>query len=265
VINAQAGAGAPPTSWQGNSGLTVLPTLLNEFWYGYQIGGGSAVGWKAIGGGDALALDQSGYGGSSTPGWNTALFTAPYGQIGAGLTSVTVAARTGYRTPATATTQLGIRFDSSPIIDQVIATGTPAFVNSAYRYWIGMFNQVATLGNVASGADPATEYMAFRFDSALDTTWKGVVRDGVTTAVVDTGVVVTDDTEYRLTMRVENGTVIFQVNGANDVIASVNVPAASTSLWPHGQAIKDATAVGANVKWYLQRLIIRVESPTKFR
>lgn len=253
-----------PARWVGNSGLSILPTLLNELWQGWQILDSGTVLLTGLGG--SLTMDQAGYGGTTALGWETTLFTEPYGHVGASATSTVAAARTGWRTPSTALTRGGLRFDSNPILDVLMATGTPSDPAMGHRYWIGLFEQVATLGNVASAANPSTRFCAFRFDSTLgDTTWKGVVRDNGAITVVDTGLAVSDDTAYRLTVRIADGVVTFQVNGANDAVASTNTPTAATLLWPHALAIKDATGVGQILTWYTQRAIVRVGSPTKFR
>jgi hypothetical protein len=153
------------------------------------------------------------------------------------------------------------------VLDFLMATGTPSDPAMGRRYWIGLFNQPTSLGTLASGAAPTTHFAAFRADSVLgDTTWKGVVRNAGAIEVVDTGVALTNNTEYRLTTRVNaNGTITFQVNGAGNAIASTQVPAASTLLWPIGTAIKDATGLAQILTWYAQRVIVRAGVPSKFR
>lgn len=261
------GSVGAPVRWNPNAagGLTP-PLLLNQYWLGYRAGGGSLGPGMFGDDGAALNNDQAGYGGSATPGWNTASFTEPYLAHGAGATAVVGAARTGYRNSSTGTPNGGVRRDSDPAIDFVMATGTPSDPAMGYRYWIGLFNQTGTLGNVASGAAPSTEFAGFRFDSLIDgTTWRAVTRDGVTTNAQNTGVTVTTETRYRLTIRIKQGVITFQVNGANDINISANIPAAATLLWLHALAIKDATALGQILApWYTQRVLVRLGTPTDF-
>jgi hypothetical protein len=132
------------------------------------------------------------------------------------------------------------------------------------RYWMGLFDLPTTMGNVASGADPTARYAAFRFDPALDTTWKGVVRDNGATTVVDTGIAVPNDTQFRLTIRFVDGVPTFQVDGANDAPAPTNIPAGGTLLWPQLFAYKDVTGVAQILPWYCQRILMRLGDPGDF-
>jgi len=264
------GALGGPVRWNPNAAAAdKLPMLLNQFWYGWMvgdIGGSGTVNLTPMGGTTAsLANDSSGYGGSSIPAWNTAQFTEPYAHYGANSTSVAGAARLGWRVQTNAPT-MGLRRDSDPILDIVMATGNGPFAGgNTGRYWLGLFDQATTLGTVATGANPSARFMAFRFDTAIpDVNWMVVTRDNGATTVTDTGVPVTNTTRFRLTIRVNQGVVTFQIDGANDVNHSTNVPAAATLLYPHGLRIKDATVAGDRFQMFLQRVIVRVGDATDF-
>ena len=100
--------------------------------------------------------------------------------------------------------------------------------NTNVRYWIGWSN-----GDLAAISNPtATQVAAFRFDTAVDTTWKAVTANGIGgVTVTDTGISIENSNVHKFAVRMgaTAGTndVKFYYDGSLVATNSANLPASN--------------------------------------
>lgn len=103
--------------------------------------------------------------------------------------------------------------------------------DSGYRVWVGVTTSVANLNGVLFAADaPATDYAAFRFSSATDTTWKAVTAFSGSQTVVNTGVAYnsTTSTFFEIIPNAAGTSLTFRINGLVVATIATNIFGADT-------------------------------------
>ena len=192
------------------AGGDVIPTLLNQYWYGWiaNFNASSSTSTEAVN--TVVPIIEKSTG-SHSLSWVQTFSTLPY--LNLTLTAAQTVAYSQGMLPAS-TVNGGILRTHNPSADFFMATGTPTG-GAGQKYWIGLFNSKTT-PTLSSDTAPTTNFAAFRFSTAAtDTRWKYVTRDGASTTVTDSGVTVTADTEYHLKVRISGSTVYFSINGGS--------------------------------------------------
>lgn len=83
--------------------------------------------------------------------------------------------------------------------------------SSTKRVWVGLTSE--TTANQLNTATPAANFAAFRYDTALETTWQCVTGDGASTTATDTGVTVdTDGHTFEIVINKNAGNVEFYID-----------------------------------------------------
>ena len=234
---------------------TIKPTLLNQFWYGWQTNWNttSSNPIQAIGTVDPASDNSTG---TISTSWSHA-FTIPY--TNQTLSAAQTIAFSVGLLPAT-TVLGGIRRNQGITADFFVGTGTPTG-GAGHKYWIGIFNQ-RTRPTLSSDTAPTTDFAAFRFSTAVpDTNWQAVTRDGSATTVTDMGVAVTTDTAYHLKIRMTSSAAFFSINGGSETQVTANLPTGTSELWPQLHVWKDTTGAGQLVDMYFNRMVFRVGTP----
>ena len=240
-----------------SSSATIKPTLLNQFWYGWQANYDTGTGGSTAAAGigtPAPTHDLST--GTLAITWSHA-FSIPYINL-AKSTAVTVAYSHGII--ATTTVNAGYRRNQGITVDFFIATGAPTG-GAGHKYWIGLFNQ-RTRGTLSSDTEPTTDFAAFRYSTAAtDTNWQAVTRDGANTTVTDLGTAVTTDTAYHLKIRMTSSAVFFSIGGGTETQVTANLPTGTSELWPQLHVWKDTTGANQLVNMYFNRMVFRMGTP----
>lgn len=89
------------------------------------------------------------------------------------------------------------------------------------RYWFGLTDQTAT--TMAGADDPAGNYAAFRYSSALDTNWRCVTKDNTTQGTSDSAIAV-GTTAVLLSLIATPSSVKFYINGTLNTTRTTNLP-----------------------------------------
>ena len=235
---------------------SVIPTLVNQFWYGwianFDVSSGTAT--QAVN--TVIPIIEKSTGAHALE-WTQTFSTLPY--LNLVLSAAQTVAYSQGIVPAT-TVNGGTLRTHDPTADFFMATGTPTG-GAGQKYWIGVFN-TKTTPTLSSDTAPATNFAAFRFSTAAsDTKWQYVTRDGAATTVTDSGVTVTADTEYHLKVRISGSTVYFSINGGSETAVTANIPGATEVLYPQLQVWKDVTGANQLVNMYFNRMVFRVGTP----
>lgn len=118
-------------------------------------------------------------------------------------------------------------FNAAPYMNTMWGLGT-GITNTLS--WVGLTENNGTIqlaGNVPSG-----NYAMFRYANGTDTTLKCITCDNVTQTIVDSGVTVTANTIYKLTINLDfaNSQVLFYINGTLVATITTHLPTAATAL-----------------------------------
>jgi hypothetical protein len=113
----------------------------------------------------------------------------------------------------------------------VQAQGNIASVTTVRAWAFTMTNQ--TPATMCASANPAGNYMGFRFDTtASDTVWQAVTKDGTTQNIVSTGVA--PDTANQQTFSIVQSNALanvkFYIDGVLVATSAANLPTAATAL-----------------------------------
>lgn len=119
------------------------------------------------------------------------------------------------------------------------------------RFWSGVFDNSVTAATVAGAADPAAASIAaFRYDSAVGTTWYAVVKDGATINAVSTGIAAAT-TSIRFKIIVNASAAYFYINDVLTNVLVANLPV-GTTLMQHLIVMTQTSGSGGPTRanWY---------------
>ncbi len=105
---------------------------------------------------------------------------------------------------------------------------------TSFRYWIGVYTGTATLnGGLFATDTPNTGYVAFRFSSTTDTTWKAVTgTSNVAQTVTNTGVAFTaaPSTVFQIVLNSTATSIGFYINGTLAATNTTNIIGGNTPV-----------------------------------